>query len=57
MNKKPALKLVHGTAAPQPQRHTSELAPKCPPKIVESGQRLLDRLLTEGVMEGDSLGE
>ncbi|VTY37615.1 MULTISPECIES: DNA-methyltransferase [Burkholderia] len=56
MSKKPTLKLVHGTAGQQPCRSTSEVsAPKCPPKIAETGQPLLDKMLDVGVIEGDSL--
>ena len=56
MSKKPTLKLVHGSAGLQPCRSASEAStPKGPPKIAESGQRLLDRMLDEGVIEGDSL--
>lgn len=56
MSKKPTLKLVTGSAGLQPCRSASEAnTPKCPPKITEHGQRLLDRMLDEGVIEGDSL--
>ncbi|WP_218002920.1 DNA-methyltransferase [Paraburkholderia ferrariae] len=56
MSKKPALKVVQGTAGLQPRRSESDtITPDCPPKIAESGQRLLDRMIDEGVIEGDSL--
>ena len=57
MSGKPKLRLVQGTAAgSKPSRSTLETgAPKGPPKLVETGQRLLTRVLTEGVIEGDSL--
>jgi hypothetical protein len=56
MSKKPTLKLVTGSAGLQPCRSASEAnTPKGPPKITEHGQRLLDRMLDEGVIEGDSL--
>lgn len=56
MSKKPTLKLVQGSAGLQPYRSVSEAStPKCPPKVAEHGQRLLDRMLNEGVIEGDSL--
>jgi len=56
MSKKPTLKLVQGSAGLQPCRSVSEAnIPKCPPKVAEHGQRLLDRMLNEGIIEGDSL--
>lgn len=55
MTKKPTLKLVQGAAAALPERHVSDAsASKCPPKLVATGQRLLDKMLDEGVIEGDS---
>lgn len=56
MNKKPTLKLVKGSAGSKPCRFASEAnTPRTPPKLTEDGQRLLDRMLEEGVIEGDSL--
>lgn len=56
MSKKPTLKLVKGSAGLQPCRSASETnSPKVPAKHTEHGQRLLDRILDEGVIEGDSL--
>lgn len=52
---KPTLKLVQGAAA-LPEGHVSDAsASKCPPKLAATGQRLLDKMLDEGVIEGDSL--
>ena len=49
-------KLVRGTAEVLLHRSACEIvAPICPPKIAEHGQRLLDRMLVEGIIEGDSL--
>lgn len=56
MTKKPTLKLVQGASAALPGRHVLEATvPKGPPKLIESGQRLLDKMLVDGVIEGDSL--
>ncbi len=56
MSKKPALKLVSGAASVQPDRLALDAtASKAPPKLVESDQGLLDRVITEGIIEGDSL--
>ena len=55
MSKKPTLKLVHGAGGHPPGRTVADDTAKCPQKLNESGQRLLDRMLDEGVIEGDSL--
>jgi DNA modification methylase len=56
MTKKPTLKLVHVAAGQAPCRSASEVfAPKGPPKLAETGQLLLDKMLDDGVIEGDSL--
>jgi hypothetical protein len=55
MSKKPTLKLVHGAGGHQPGRAVADDMSKGPQKLNESGQRLLDRMLDEGVIEGDSL--
>lgn len=56
MSKQPTLKLVKGSAGVKPCRSASEANTlKGPPKITEHGQRLLNRMLDEGVIEGDSL--
>lgn len=58
MSKKPTptLKLVHDLAACRRYRPDSEdLLDDRPRTFAESGQRLLDRVLEEGVVEGDSL--
>lgn len=55
MSKKPILKLIHGAGRQTCQSSSDAITPKCPPKISERGQKLLDRILHEGVIEGDSL--
>lgn len=55
MSKKPTLKLVHGSAVHPSRRTLSETMDKSPQIVAEGGQQLLERLLEEGVVEGDSL--
>lgn len=55
MSKKPMLQLVQGSAARAPSRISAETAPK--PAEIErvDGQQLLNRMLNEGIIQGDSL--
>lgn len=55
MSKKPALKLVGSIGLQARHSASMDTTPESPPRIVESGQRLLDRILNKGIIEGDSL--
>lgn len=54
MGKKPTLTLVHGSADLKPSRKSEALIPKAIPAVGDSGQRLLNRMLADGIIEGDS---
>ena len=56
MSKKPTLKLVQGTAGAQPSRSASLVVEAMGSHMVTEGaEQLLQRMLREGVIEGDSL--
>jgi DNA modification methylase len=55
MRKRPALKLVHGSAQGDHGRSDPSSPAEMPAAPQEGGERVLARMLEEGVMEGDSL--
>lgn len=55
MNARPQLKLIRESRGPHPERKAARPTEEAATPAAESGQQLLDRILDEGIVGGDSL--